>query len=177
MKWIAARNPERAFDPKRVVVLGRGFGGYLAVRAMQLQAAAFRCGIVIDAPMDLHRWLRSQEATAAKAAHDIPVALIDHEGVDWKKLSVLEQADALAHPVLFLAEPARSRAVDGSMQELRTKLTALGRAPEYAELDAGFAAGHAKSRAAAYRKIEEFLGGRLQGYAVKIGPATEVTSP
>lgn len=166
MKWIAARNPERAFDPKRVVTLGRGFGGYLAARALQLQPAAFRGGIAIDAPMDLRRWL--------KTTPDVPVALIDHEGADWKKLSVLEQAEALTHPVLLLAEPARNRAHDGSLDELRARLTALGRAPEYAELDAGFTAGHARSRAAAYRKIEEFLSGRLQGYAVTIGPAMEV---
>jgi dipeptidyl aminopeptidase/acylaminoacyl peptidase len=171
MQWLAARNPDRAFDPRRVVALGRGFGGYLAARALQLQPAEFRCGIVIDAPMDLRRWLRLPET---KAAPDIPAALIDHEGVDWKKFSVLEQVETLDHPMLFLVDPARSRAIAESTEELRTRLAALGRAPELAELDAGFAAGHPRSRAAAYRKIEDFLNGRLQGYAVKIGPATEV---
>ncbi|HUR58560.1 MAG TPA: prolyl oligopeptidase family serine peptidase, partial [Opitutaceae bacterium] len=92
VEWIAARHPQRPFDRKRIAALGRGFGGYLAVRALQLQPAAFRCGIAIDAPMELRAWLRPQDA--AKAARDIPAALIDHEGTDWKKLSVLEQAEA-----------------------------------------------------------------------------------
>ncbi len=52
IEWIAARNPERPFDGKRVATLGRGLGGYLAARALQLQPAVFRSGIVIDAPAE-----------------------------------------------------------------------------------------------------------------------------
>ncbi len=51
--WIAAQNPARPFDRTRVATLGRGFGGYLAVRALQLQPTVFRGGIAIDTPMDL----------------------------------------------------------------------------------------------------------------------------
>ena len=53
IEWLAARFPDRPFDRKRVATLGRGFGGYLAVRALQLQPMVFRCGIAIDAPMEL----------------------------------------------------------------------------------------------------------------------------
>jgi dipeptidyl aminopeptidase/acylaminoacyl peptidase len=34
IEWIAARQPDRPFDRSRVATLGRGFGGYLAVRAL-----------------------------------------------------------------------------------------------------------------------------------------------
>lgn len=178
IEWIAARNPDRPFDRKRVATLGRGFGGYLAVRALQLQPTVFRSGIAIDAPMDLRPWLRPPEtvgvAPRAKAGRDIPAALIDHEGADWKKLSVLEQAEALTNPVYLLVEPARNAAIDVATDELRARLKGLGRAPDHLELDAGFAAARPESRATVYRRIEEFFNLHLHGYAVKIGPAKEV---
>src|SRR5688500_5438115 len=80
IEWLAAQNPARPFDRRRVATLGRGFGGYLAVRALQLHPTVFRCGIAFDAPMDLRAWLPRPTAAALFAApppaHDIPVALI-----------------------------------------------------------------------------------------------------
>lgn len=178
LEWIAARMSDRPYDRKRVVTLGRGFGGYLAVRAMQLHPLQFRCGIAIDAPMDLRVWLRSRQATAtdpaAAPAFDIPAALIDHEATNWKQLSVLDQADTLMNPVLLLVEPGHSPATLGSTDELRTRLASLGRTPDHFELEPGFAAAVPAARAAAYRQIEEFFNLRLHNYAVKIGPAKEV---
>ena len=176
VEWIAARMADRAFDRRRVATLGRGFGGYLAVRALQLQPAAFRCGIAIDAPMDLRAWLRPAEGASAtsQAAPDIPVVLINHENVEWAKLSVLEQAETLTHPVFLLLEPARNAAVHGTTEALRARLQSLGRTPEHFELEPGFASAAPAARAAVYRRIEEFFNLRLYQYGVKIGPATEV---
>jgi dipeptidyl aminopeptidase/acylaminoacyl peptidase len=177
VEWIGARNPARPFDRRRIATLGRGFGGYLAIRALQLQPAVFRCGVAIDAPMDLQTWLRSPikpGATPAAATRDVPAALIDHAGTDWNKLSVLSQPDALQQPVLLLVEPASNPVIDVSAEALRTRLQALGQSLDYVSLDPGFAAGRPESRAAVYRQIEEFFNLRLHQYAVKIGPAREV---
>jgi dipeptidyl aminopeptidase/acylaminoacyl peptidase len=173
--WLAAWNPARPFDRTRVVTLGRGFGGYLAVRALQLAPGAFRCSVAIDAPMDLRAWLQPPAAAAATvAARDIPATFFDPKRTDWGKLSVLGQAETLTAPVMLLVEPARNPAVDISATEMRARLTGLGRPPEYLELDPGFAAARPASRAAAYRKIGEFLNVNLHGYAVKIGATKEV---
>jgi pimeloyl-ACP methyl ester carboxylesterase len=177
IEWIAARNPDRPFDRTRVATLGRGFGGYLAVRALQLQPAVFRCGIAIDAPLDLRAWLRAQETAAAaaqqKPARAIPAALIDHDGADWKKLSVLEQADTLTNPVFLLVERGRHPAIDAATSALGARLQTFGRTCEQLELDAGFAAGLPASRATVYRKMEEFLNLRLSDSVVKIDPGKE----
>jgi dipeptidyl aminopeptidase/acylaminoacyl peptidase len=178
IEWLAARYPDRPFDRKRVATLGRDFGGYLAVRALQLQPTVFRCGIAIDAPMELSSWLRPQEtglaSPSAKVARNVPAALIDHEGADWKKVSVLDQAEALSTPVLLMVEPARCPPIDVSTSELHTRLQALGRPVDRLALEPGFAAAQPNARAIAYRKIEEFLNLHLHAYGVKIGPAKEV---
>jgi dienelactone hydrolase len=169
---IATRHPHRPFDHKRVATFGHGFGGYLALRALQFQSSVFRCGIALDAPLELRGWLHPD--SAAQTAPPIPVALVDHAGADWKKLSVLENAETLTRPILLLVETGRSPSIDVSTETLREKLKGPGRVCDYAELDPGFAAAQPAARAAAYRKIEEFLNLYLYGYDVKIGPAKEV---
>lgn len=174
IEWVAARFPERALDRGRVATLGRGFGGYLAVRALQMHPRVFRSGIAIDAPMELRSWLRAPRGGSPAAAREIPAALIDCPEADWKKLSVLEQAEALTNPMLFVFEPKRDAAVDASMDQLRTRLQALGRPVEHHELDAGFAAVRPSSRAAVYRRIEEFLNGPGKALTAKVGALDKV---
>ena len=178
MEELAKRHPWHPFDRRRVATLGRGFGGYLAVRALQLEPEVFRCGVAIDAPMDLRTWLYPplglEENIRRAAVTEIPRGLLDPDRTDWKKLSVVNHADALLQPVFLLVEPARSAAIDRSVAELRSKLKALRRAPDYLELDPGFAPGLPKARAAAYRKLEEFFNLRLYDYGVKVGPVKEV---
>jgi dipeptidyl aminopeptidase/acylaminoacyl peptidase len=178
IEWIAARMPDRPFDRRRIATLGRGFGGYLAVRALQLQPAMFRCGIAIDAPMDLRPWLRPPQTergpAAPPAGRDIPVALIDHADANWKGLSVLDQAETLTNPVLLVVEPSRNPAIDVSTQTLQARLKRDGRVAEHVELDPEFAAAQPAARATMYRKIEEFFNQHLHPHAVKIGPLKEV---
>ena len=109
IEWIAARNPERPFDRKRIATLGRGFGGYLAVRALQQQPTVFRCGVAIDAP-----------------------------------------------------------------PELRTRLAGPAGTPDHLQLESQSFVDKPESRAALYRKVEEFFNLQLGNFAVKIGPTKEV---
>lgn len=176
--WIAERNPWHPVDRKRIATLGRGFGGYLALRALQLHPEVFRCGVAIDAPADLRPWLwpppSFEPALRPVLVNDLPRNLFDAERTDWKRLSVVAQADALTLPVFLLVEPTRNPVIDTTTAELRAKLKALKRAPDFLELDPGFGPGFPKARAATYRKIEEFFNLRLYDYDVRIGPVKEV---
>jgi pimeloyl-ACP methyl ester carboxylesterase len=57
--WVEAR---QNVDRKRVALLGQGFGGYLALRAMQLYPDDFRCAVAINAPTDLELWSQKPES-------------------------------------------------------------------------------------------------------------------
>ena len=157
---LATRHPQRPFDRDRIAALGRGFGGYLALRALQLHPNVFRSGIAIDAPIELRPPEIAGMALPAPTAHPIPAGLIDHADTDWKALSVLEQVDALIPPALLLAGPSHTSA--HATDALRARLQALGRVSGYVELEPGFAAGEPKARAAAYQAIDEFLAFHLQ---------------
>jgi len=177
LHWLAERNPSHPFDSKRVAALGRGFGGYLALRALQLEPEIFRCGLAIDAPMDLRTWLYPPPSASngrRVSVTEVPRGFFDRDKTHWNDLSVVQHAVGLTHPVFLLVEPTRNEAIDTSISDLRSKLKSLKRAPDYLELDPGFSPGAPKARAAVYRKIEEFFNLKLYDYGVKFGPIKEV---
>ena len=49
-------------DPKRIAVMGQGYGGYLALRALQLHPDEFRCAVSLDAPTDLNQWRKELDS-------------------------------------------------------------------------------------------------------------------
>lgn len=55
---IRAQTP---IDPKRIAIVGEGFGGYLALRAVQVHSDRFRCAVAISAPVDLGQWVREPD--------------------------------------------------------------------------------------------------------------------
>lgn len=58
--WVEAH---QTVDRKRVALLGEGFGGYVALRALQLYPDDFRCAVAINAPTDLSLWAQKPEST------------------------------------------------------------------------------------------------------------------
>ncbi len=57
--WVVAH---QKIDRKRLAIYGVGFGGYIALRALQLAPDRFRCAITVDAPSDLGGWISHAQA-------------------------------------------------------------------------------------------------------------------
>jgi pimeloyl-ACP methyl ester carboxylesterase len=71
LEWLGKSN---AFDRKRVALVGQGFGGYLAVRGVQLYPGEFRCAISIEGRLDLVQWVNDVEAAAMQGSESAGVA-------------------------------------------------------------------------------------------------------
>ncbi len=172
---LAELFPNRPFDAKHIATLGRGFGGYVAVRALQLRPDVFHAGIAIDAPMDLRRWLYPA-VFFLDAPHptDLPSGIFTSDSEELERISVANHAASLTRPVMFIVEPSRNATVEMGVSAVRAELKKAGHAADYLEAEPGFALGLPKACAAVYRKIEEFINLRLYDYRVKIGPSTEV---
>jgi dipeptidyl aminopeptidase/acylaminoacyl peptidase len=155
-------------DPRLVAVMGRGFGGYLALRAMQVYPKRFRCAVAIDAAVDLPTWINT--ATGG----------LSFEGEQRRsyfgdETAKLRQASPLAHPeqmispvMLIEAEDAHNRGTD-----LNRALQKLGREVSYLRLNDDEAANLPHARAALFLKIRDFFNVNIYNYAVKIGPLVE----
>ncbi|MBP7140528.1 MAG: prolyl oligopeptidase family serine peptidase [Opitutaceae bacterium] len=50
MEWLPSVRP---FDARRVAIGGSGFGGFLALRALELHPRTFRCAVAVNAPTRL----------------------------------------------------------------------------------------------------------------------------
>lgn len=197
IEWIASRH---GIDRRRIATVGRGLGGYLALRALQLEPDAFRCAVAIEAPLDPRAWLEPPIEDMGPGASESPLdqgpgsslmRLGPAPPIDFLKeaqraylargkhrlleLSVGREVERLTKPVMLVVDPGKSdRTIEAQNSDLRAKLRRLGRAPEFVELGSGYAENIPAARARLLRQIEEFFNLNLYDYKVKIGPAQEV---
>jgi len=197
IEYIASRH---GIDRRRIATVGRGLGGYLALRALQLEPDAFRCAVAIEAPLDPRAWLEPPLEDMGPGAAESPVdsgfgpsvvsrgppppinflqeaqrAYLARGKQPLLALSVGRNAERLTKPVMLVVDPGRSdRTIEAQNSDLRAKLKRLGRTPDYVELGSGYAENIPAARARLFRQIEEFFNLNLYDYKVKIGPTKEV---
>ena len=173
--WVAARHP---IDRKRVATMGLGFGGYLAVRAVQLHPEAFRCAVAFNAPLDLAFWLRAEVTTDMGTeidfSQEVNRAFLQRGPADLRALSVLEKPETLTNPVFLLANAGGTDATAIATIRLRDQVRRQGGVVDYIEVNADFAANLPDARAAVYDRLEEFFNLNLYDYKVRIGPTKEI---
>jgi dipeptidyl aminopeptidase/acylaminoacyl peptidase len=193
--WLAGRH---RFDRRRVALVGQRFGGYLAVRALQLFPKEFRCAVCIDAPLDPARWLNESTLPLNQmgmgrggmgrggmggmgsfdSRPDLVLerrrAFFDVGSAALTALSVTRQPELLTRPV-FIIQDGESRLVWPSQgTNLRDALRKLGREVEFLEVTAEYAADDATTaRAKVFARIGEFLTAHLYDFRVDIGEVKE----
>ncbi len=192
-EWVAKRYK---FDRRRIAAMGEGFGGYLALRALQLHPSTFRCAISLNAPMDLEVWLQraaQDDATLDKNFSErggAGVGEIGFLGSEPRKFdftreahhaffrrnstsladaSVLRAVAALTKPVFLIVTSQRPAEIGSGNSQLRSKLRSLGRAPDYLEVQQDYVLRLPAARAKAFRRIEEFFNLNLYDYKVDVG--------
>jgi hypothetical protein len=196
VEWIAQHH---AVDRRRIAVVGRGLGGYLALRALELEPDAFRCGVALEAPLDPRRWLEPPMEDlgpgASESAEDPgPGVLSMRRGppppIDFLKeaqraflargkqqlptLSVVRNVERLTKPVMLVVDPPRDDVITAQNLDLRSRLKGLGRPADYVELESGYAENVPGAKARLFRHIEEFFNLNIYDYKVKVGPTKEV---
>jgi pimeloyl-ACP methyl ester carboxylesterase len=175
--YVASRQP---IDRRRIATMGEGFGGYLALRALQLEPDRFRCAVAINAPLDLDQWLREpmSDDISSMATVDFPRevqrAFFQRNARGFVDTSVLRQPERLTKPVLLIVDPHENEEIGLESGRLRSLLHGLQRDAEYVELRSNdFALGLPTARAKVFRQIEEFFNLNLYDYKVKVGEVEE----
>jgi dienelactone hydrolase len=135
MEWL---EKQVSFDRKRIAIVGEGFGGYLALRALELYPDEFRAGVSFDAPSDLAAWVTGAkpEVTGYGDYFGIQVAqrrsFFGTDQAKLEKISVQPKRDAIKQPVLAIQSSADWVAMQGA--EIVKRLKARGVDAEYVEL-------------------------------------------
>jgi dipeptidyl aminopeptidase/acylaminoacyl peptidase len=198
LEWLRTRH---RIDTRRVGLVGEGYGGYLALRALELQPAIFQSAAVINglvSPLDLWSGLDPDLgddtiALAEKLANgEMPKAEFKPPGTRlgsdpvralarWLvsrqsglgATAVTSDLKLLTKPVFLLHDPDNREAPFLPISNLRASLRRLNHAPEFQKLSAEFVHADSSERGRAFRRIGEFFNTTLYDFKVKIGEAEE----
>lgn len=164
-------------DTKRVGLIGSGWGGYVALRAMALHPARFRCAVTLEPPVDLGKWLGREDWTSRDTGLQLVRSYYGpQELLEAKQLS--HEADLITKPVLLLSYPGP----DGSWRRdtfttgrnFIRSLHDTSPESEFMELTHDFAKGLPIAQSTTYREIELFLNTHVYNFGVSIGESVEV---
>lgn len=175
--WISARYK---IDRARTVIMGEGFGGYLALRALQLHTDLFRCAISLNAPTNLTAWASWKPITIPHALYrggDAETATT----IDFTSLvrgALVKKAKKSPNPPSNKTENKALLVIESSGSEDTTPwaslfaslgLGAKGAAVEHLGLDGPFVGGSLATRTKVFTRIEEFLNFNLYDFSSSIG--------
>lgn len=180
LDFLAAQMP---LNRKLVAVLGTGYGGYLALRAVQLYPDAFRAAVALNAPTDLPVWINQALETtdlnivapANSFRTAVRRALFGTDTERLKAMSPLTHAADIKTPVLLVHATQDKIVPPTHSLRLRSVLRRTGVPLSSLELPAE---GHANWRPGTstrvFREIEMFMNEHIYNYHVRMGQPTTV---
>ncbi|HME38471.1 MAG TPA: prolyl oligopeptidase family serine peptidase [Steroidobacteraceae bacterium] len=156
---------EGIVDPKRVCIVGAGYGGYAALAAVTLDPGVYRCAVSVDGLSDLRRWQKSLADQDARRSNPeqrgwqrfMEVAGAN-DAANLGSLSPIKHIDAVQVPVLLLHGRDDFAVPFEQSQMMYDALRHAGKQAELVALDHEdelFASG--ETRLAMLRKSVDFL--------------------
>jgi dipeptidyl aminopeptidase/acylaminoacyl peptidase len=95
-------------DPKRVCIVGAGYGGYAALAGVTLDPEVYRCAVSVDGLSDLNRWQKwivdrdSHQATPEQRGWQRFMGVTGASDPALNSISPIKHIDAIRVPVLLL---------------------------------------------------------------------------
>ncbi len=159
-------------NARMVAAFGNGFGGYLAVRAAQLDPESVRCAVAINAPSDLAAWSEAH-AEGQRFRTGVRRKFFGEDRAALKAGSALAAAASTTRPVLVV-HAAENAYVPVSMgRALYHALKKQDPACAYLELsDEGHGGWSDASTERLFAELGRFFNATIYNYSVEVGPAT-----
>ncbi|MFT3781336.1 MAG: prolyl oligopeptidase family serine peptidase [Nibricoccus sp.] len=161
-----------AINPKRVALVGKNHGGYVAIRGLQLYPQRFRGAVAVDAMLDPAGWLKENRWTNAETGPALVQAFLG----DPQRLAenpILRQAEMITKPVLLLNYNGSGDSIEKSAYSEAKRLTQSLRQrqimSELYALSDDYVAGMPKAKAEVFQHIENFLNTYIYDFSAKAG--------
>jgi dipeptidyl aminopeptidase/acylaminoacyl peptidase len=169
--WLAANHPINA---KRVALLGQDYGGYVAMRAVQLYPEEFRCVVAINAPTSPRQWIDSTPEATAIPTYETKLREVFFDPAILKRLSAAPLGDTLVKPTLIVQDHDKRDLDFTSGKKLHDALKRRSIPTDYVAATGDFTHADPTARAEVFSKIAGFLNDHIYDYAVDIGVTKEV---
>ncbi len=164
---------------KRVIAMGADWGGFVALRAVQLHPERFRCAVTLNPTVDPGDWLANSDWTEGAPGPALTRAYYG-DATRLKIAPLMRKPGAVKNPVLVLSYPgAAGTALTPKYlvaKRFAAAVRAAGGTTEFADLTDDFIRGYPQARAETYGRIQQFLNDALFTFDVKVGEA-KVVSP
>lgn len=156
---------------KRVALMGRGHGGFIAMRTLQEHPDKFRCAVAIESPVNLSDWLAEQRWTGGEAQPQLTRAWLG-DAARLKAAPLARAPERLTKPVLMLNYPGPA----GGERRIGY-VTARGFAGDvdrrggdvtFEALTTDYMRGLPAARAGVFDQIEHFLNAHVYDFKVKL---------
>ncbi|MBI4621629.1 MAG: S9 family peptidase [Verrucomicrobia bacterium] len=180
LDFLAGQMP---LSRRLVAALGTGYGGYLALRAVQLHPEKLRAAVALNAPTDLPVWINQQPEASTEVSLPAPDsfrtavrrALFGTQSAQLKAMSPLTHAATVKAPVLLI-HGAKDQIVPPTHSlRMRNALQKAGATVSHLELPSeGHANWRPNTSTRVFREIEMFLNEHIYNYAVRTGEPTVV---
>lgn len=159
-------------NPRRIALLGRGHGGFIALRSLQERPDLFRCAIALEPPVDLAKWLKDSRWTdRGNAFAQVTRAWLgDDERLRAAPLA--RHPETVTRPIQILSYPGR----DGGTRRLpyldarrfAAAVRSQGTSVDFTDLQTDYVRGLPDARAEVFDRIEEFLNLNIYDFNVKL---------
>jgi pimeloyl-ACP methyl ester carboxylesterase len=166
--WLASRYQ---FDRERIVLMGQGYGGFLALRGVQLYPEFFRAAISVNAPTSLKAWATPHPAPNAGRRQGI------YEFHSLVRATFLAGASGVEPPPADSSLKQPILVIEGDSGDTTMFSTLLGKAGlgmtgtsvERLLIKGDLEHGSAETRAAVFERIDRFLNEHLYSYEGRLG--------
>lgn len=160
-----------AVNLKRVALIGRGHGGFIALRALQEHPDKFRCAIALDSPVNLADWLAEQRWSGDDVLPHLTRGWLG-DAARLKAAPLTRAPGTLTKPLLLLNYPgpygAPPRNAYVSARGFAASIRREGGAAEFDALHLDYMRGLPAARAEVFDRIENFLNANIYDFKVKL---------
>lgn len=158
-------------NPRRVALVGRGHGGFIALRALQEHPDRFRCAIALEAPVNLAHWIEEHRWAEESIEPLLTRAWLGDE-TRLKAKPLVSRPEAVTKPVLLLNYPGADGEVRHSTfvaaRNFAGSVRHHGGTAAFGVLHHDYLRGLPQARAEVFGQIEEFLNLNIYDFRVKL---------
>jgi dipeptidyl aminopeptidase/acylaminoacyl peptidase len=155
----------------RIALLGRGHGGFIALRALQTYPEKFRCAVALDAPIDLGSWLTEQAWDNLAVQPQLTRVWLGDDA-RLKAAPLANHPEGITKPVLMLnysgAEGELRLSSFVAARSFAHAVRSHGTVVEFDGLPTDYVKGLPGARAAVFDHIEAFLNTHVYDFRVKL---------